>query len=90
MPRKLRSHPATNPVPCLLLGQVAVNRGWYGKDITIALLKDALIQTVKIAENAGTRAVAVNAIDESAGQFWTRVGFLAAKRQPPAHLRHSN
>ena len=90
VPRKLRSHPATNPGPCLLLGQVAVNRGWRGKDIGIAALKGALIRAVKIAENAGTRAVVVNALDESAGQFWTRAGLLAAKRRPPAHLRHSN
>lgn len=87
VPKKLRSHPAPNPIPCLLLGQLAVHRQWHGKGIGTALLKDALIRAVKIAENAGTRAVVVNALDETAGQFWTRVGFLATSHDPQTLFR---
>jgi predicted N-acetyltransferase YhbS len=87
LPRKLRSHPAPNPIPCLLLGQLAVDRRWQGKGIGIALLKDALIRAVKIAEHAGTRAVVVNALDEAAAQFWTRVGFLATPHDSQTFFR---
>ncbi len=74
--------PAPNSIPCLLLGQLAVDRRGHNKVIGIALLKDALIRAVKIAEDAGTRAVVVNALDEAAAAFWPRVGFLATPRDP--------
>ena len=87
MPRKLRSHPAPSPIPCLLLGQLAVDRRWHGKGIGIALLRDALIRAVNISENAGTRAVVVNALDAAAGQFWTSVGFLSTPHDPQTFFR---
>ncbi len=87
IPKKLCSYPAPSPIPCLLLGQLAVDRRWHGKGIGIALLRDALIRAVKIAENAGTRAVVVHALDEAAGQFWTKVGFLATPHDSQTFFR---
>lgn len=86
-PKKIRPQPAPKEIPCLLLGQLAVDKRWHGKGIGLGLLKDALIRAARIAEEAGMRAVVVNALDEDAGKFWTSVGFIASKKDSQTYFR---
>lgn len=85
--KKVRPHPAPKDIPCLLLGQLAVDIRWGNKGIGSALLKDALIRAVNIADQAGMRAVVVNALDEDAGKFWIGKGFIGTQKDPQTFFR---
>jgi GNAT superfamily N-acetyltransferase len=79
MPRSLRTGQPPNPVPCLLLGQLAVDLQWAGRGVGTALLADALRRSVRAAELVGGRALVVKAIDSQAAQFWRRRGFQPSR-----------
>ncbi|MDX8510961.1 GNAT family N-acetyltransferase [Mesorhizobium captivum] len=76
LPRSIRTGQPPDPVPCLLLGQLATDAEWVGRGIGTGLVKHALQRCVQAADLIGGRALMVNAIDEDAAQFWQRRGFL--------------
>jgi GNAT superfamily N-acetyltransferase len=82
MPRSVRSGQPPDPVPCLLLGQLATDVGWAGRGIGTGLLKHALTRCVEAARLVGGRALVVRAIDDDARYFWQRRGFLPSKDDP--------
>lgn len=82
VPRFIKTGQAPNPIPCLLLGQLATDKHWAGKGIGTGLLRHALMRSVAGAHLIGGRAVVVNALDEEAGDFWQRQGFLPSKDNP--------
>jgi GNAT superfamily N-acetyltransferase len=79
MPRSLRTGQSPNPVPCLLLGQLATDRQWAGRGLGTALLAHALRRSVRAAELVGGRALVVKAIDDEAAAFWRRRGFRPSR-----------
>jgi GNAT superfamily N-acetyltransferase len=79
LPRSIRTGQPPDPVPCLLLGQLAVDLTLAGQGIGTGLLKHALIRCVAAAELVGGRALVVRAIDEEAAGFWRRCGFLSSR-----------
>ena len=82
MPRSIRTGQPPNPVPCLLLGQLATDTGWAGQGIGTGLVKHALQRCVQAAGLVGGRALMVNAVDDEAAGFWQRRGFLPSKDDP--------
>lgn len=82
LPRAIRSGQPPDPVPCLLLGQLAVDSNWANQGIGSGLLKDALSRCVQGAALIGGRAVVVHAIDQSALEYWKRRGFVSSKNDP--------
>ncbi len=82
LPRSIRTGQTPDPVPCLLLGQLATDLGWAGQGIGAGLLKHALQRCVVAAQLVGGRALIVNAVDDEAAAFWRRRGFLPAKDDP--------
>lgn len=82
LPRSIRTGQPPDPVPCLLLGQLATDEGWRGKGIGTGLVKHALQRCVAAASLVGGRALVVNAVDEDAAAFWNRRGFVASKDDP--------
>ena len=82
MPRSIRTGQPPDPVPCLLLGQLATDQNWTSKGIGLGLLKHALQRCVTAAGLIGGRALIVNAVDIEAAAFWKRRGFLASKDDP--------
>ncbi|MEZ4458530.1 MAG: GNAT family N-acetyltransferase [bacterium] len=82
LPRNLRTGQPPNPIPCLLLGQLATDTRWAGQGIGSALLKDALHRCVAAAGLIGGRALMVNAVDSEAAEFWIRRGFQTSKDDP--------
>ncbi|MDX8468099.1 GNAT family N-acetyltransferase [Mesorhizobium sp. VK23B] len=82
LPRSIRTGQPPDPVPCLLLGQLATDTEWAGRGIGTGLVKHALQRCVQAAELIGGRALMVNAIDEDAVLFWQRRGFLPTKDDP--------
>lgn len=82
MPRSIRTSQPPDPVPCLLLGQLATDSGWTGRGIGTGLLKHALARCVTAARLIGGRALVVHAIDDGAAEFWRRRGFTPSKDDP--------
>ncbi len=82
LPRSIRTGQPPDPVPCLLLGQLATDEAWKGKGIGTGLLKHALERCVTAAQLIGGRALVVNAVDAEAAEFWRRRGFLPSKDDP--------
>jgi GNAT superfamily N-acetyltransferase len=79
LPRSIRTRQPPDPVPCLLLGQLAVDSNWANQGIGSGLLKDALRRCIQGAALIGGRAVVVKAVDEGALAYWKRRGFLPSK-----------
>jgi predicted N-acetyltransferase YhbS len=82
LPRSIRTGQPPDPVPCLLLGQLATDIGWAGRGIGTGLLKHALERCVTAAGLVGGRAPMVSAVDDEAAEFWRRRGFLPSKDDP--------
>ena len=82
LPRSIRTGQPPDPVPCLLLGQLATDIGWAGRGIGTGLVKHALERCVQAAALVGGRALMVNAIDAEAAAFWQRRGFTPSKDDP--------
>ena len=82
LPRSIRTGQPPDPVPCLLLGQLATDIGWARRGIGTGLVKHALERCVTAAALVGGRALMVNAIDAQAAEFWQRRGFLASRDDP--------
>lgn len=79
LPRAIRTGQPPDPVPCLLLGQLATDRRWAGRGVGTGLLKHALQRSVQGATLVGGRALMVNAVDADAATFWQRRGFVPSK-----------
>jgi GNAT superfamily N-acetyltransferase len=87
LPRAIRTGQPPDPVPCLLLGQLATDSAWAGQGVGTGLLKHALQRCVAAAELVGGRALLVNAIDVDAAAFWVRRGFVPSKDDPLSLFR---
>lgn len=87
LPRSIRTGQPPNPVPCLLLGQLATDTEWAGHGIGTGLMKHALQRCVQASRLIGGRALLVNAVDEEAARFWQRHGFMPSKDDPLVLLR---
>jgi GNAT superfamily N-acetyltransferase len=87
LPRSIRTGQPPDPVPCLLLGQLATDLNWIGKGVGTGLLKHALQRCVVAAQLVGGRALLVNAVDADAADFWRRRGFIPSKDDPLLLLR---
>jgi GNAT superfamily N-acetyltransferase len=82
LPRSIRTGQPPDPVPCLLLGQLATDISWAGRGIGTGLVKHALERCVHAASLVGGRALMVNAVDDEAAAFWRRRGFLPSRDDP--------
>ena len=87
LPRSIRTGQSPTPVPCLLLGQLAVDRNHARRGIGSGLVRHALIRCVAGARLIGGRALIVKAIDDEAAQFWKRLDFIPSMDDPLTLLR---
>lgn len=72
-----------DPVPVIVLGRLAVDRGAQGRRLGAALLQDAVKRAVAVSHDAGVRALLVHALHERARQFYEHYGFQPS---PTHHL----
>jgi GNAT superfamily N-acetyltransferase len=63
------------PIPVMILGRLAVDQPWQGRKIGVGMLKDAILRTLIVAEQAGIRAMLVHALSEEAKRFYLQCGF---------------
>jgi GNAT superfamily N-acetyltransferase len=80
--RKVRTGQPPDPVPCLLLGQLATDTAWAGQGIGTGLLKHALQRCIQAAALVGGRALLVKAVGAEAADFWQRRGFVPSRDDP--------
>lgn len=66
---------APDPVPALLIGRLAVDRGYSGLGVGTALVAHVLATAVELNAKAACRAVVVNALHSSARGWWEYLGF---------------
>ena len=71
--------PSRYPIPVMLLARLAVDLDLRPPNrktrLGSALLKDALVRTVRAAAEGGLRAMMVDALDEGAAGWYRRFGF---------------
>lgn len=82
LPRSIRTGQPPDPVPCLLLGQLATDERWSGNGIGTNLLKHAMERCVNAAKLIGGRAMVVSAVNQESAAFWVRRGFMQSKDDP--------
>jgi len=63
------------PVPVMILGRLAVDQQWQGKQIGSGMLRDTILHTLVVAEQAGIRTLVVHAFSDSAKHFYLKCGF---------------
>ncbi|MEZ5515504.1 MAG: GNAT family N-acetyltransferase [Steroidobacteraceae bacterium] len=71
-----------DPVPVMVLGRLAVDRGAQGQNLGAALLQDAVKRAVAVSNDAGVRALLVHALHEPAKQFYVHYGFQPSPTHP--------
>jgi predicted N-acetyltransferase YhbS len=71
-----------DPIPVMVLGRLAVDVSWQGQGVGKALLRDAILRTVQVAELAGVKALMVHALTERAKAFYEANGFLLSPADP--------
>ena len=71
-----------DPIPVMVLGRLAIDRRWQGRGLGQALLRDAILRTIQVAEIAGIRAIVVNAISENAKRFYEKYDFKSSPIDP--------
>lgn len=81
-PQRLTKGLARHPVPIILLARLAVSQDWQRRGVGPALLKDALLRTLRAADIAGIRAFAVHAKDDEARAFYGHFDFVASPTDP--------
>lgn len=64
--------PTAFPVPVMKLVWLGVDEKYQGKGLAKALMKDAFLRTLQVAELAGVRAIVVDAIDADAKAFYEK------------------
>lgn len=75
-----RNMPDTLPV--LVLGRLAVDKNYHNKGLGSGLLRDAMIRSVNIAQDAGVFAVLIHALSDEAKQFYISRGFVESPIVP--------
>lgn len=80
-PGKIRRN-MPNPIPVMILGRLAVDKQWQKSGVGKGMLKDAVLRTMKVSQDAGVRALLVHAISESAKHFYKRYGFIESPIAP--------
>ena len=74
------------PIPVILLGQLAVDTGHRGRGLGADLLVDAARRALAAADVIGARAIVVQALDGEAKGFYERFGFRPFSDREPLML----
>lgn len=66
---------APEQIPVVLLGMLGVDKRFQRLGLGASLLKDAVINAIKISKLAGAKALVVDSTDEKATSFYAHFGF---------------
>jgi len=74
-PDRIRKGMGNYPIPVVILVRLGVSLSHQGRGIGRGLLQDAIGRTLRIAEQAGIRALLTHPLDDEASRFYRRFGF---------------
>jgi GNAT superfamily N-acetyltransferase len=70
------------PIPVMVLARLAVDRAYQGTGLGSALLRDALLRTLGVADAVGIRALLLHAMTDDAKRFDLQHGFSESPIDP--------
>ena len=76
LPERLSRKLPRHPVPCALIGRLAVDRSAHQRGLGRMLLADAVKRTVAAGETVAMHALIVDAANDDAKRFYERFGFV--------------
>ena len=82
LPDEFRRRLPRYPVPVALLGRLAVDKSQQGQGLGAILIADALQRIALAGQVMAVYAVVVDALDESAAEFYRQFGFIPLPSQP--------
>jgi GNAT superfamily N-acetyltransferase len=71
-----------DPIPVLVMGRLAIDARHHGAGQGTALVRDAILRTLQVADLAGVTALLVHALSEKAKLFYLSRGFVPSPIQP--------
>jgi len=71
-----------DPIPVIVLGRLAIDERWQHAGLGRSLLRDAVLRTLSVSQQAGVKALLVHTLSEDAKQFYLRNGFLESPLDP--------
>ena len=71
-----------DPIPVMVLGRLAIDREYQGNKLGDALLREAILRVLQVADLAGIKAILVHAISEDAKKFYSDRGFIVSPFEP--------
>lgn len=81
-PSYLKKQSPYTPIPCVLLGRLAVDVRYRGQGLGGDLLLNALQKAVKLSDSLGVAFVVVDAKNDTAKAFYQNYGFHALQSDP--------
>ena len=75
LPEELSKKLPRHPVPCALIGRLAVDRSAHGRGLGRMLLADAVNRVAAAGETVAMHALVVDAANADAKRFYERFGF---------------
>ena len=82
LPKELSRKLPHHPVPCALIGRLAVNRASQGQGLGRMLLADAVKRVVAAGETVAMHALIVDAANDGARHFYQGFGFMPLTDEP--------
>ena len=79
---RLKAGMSNLSIPVLLLARMAVRKDYQGQGLGKGLLRDAILRTFAISQNAGVRALTTHPVDDNARQFYLKFGFSGRPDRP--------
>lgn len=71
-----------DPIPVVVLGRLAVDTSLHGQGVGRALVRDAGLRVIQVADTIGIRGMLVHALSDEAREFYLRVGFEPSPVDP--------
>ena len=82
LPERLSRKLPRHPVPCALIGRLAVDRSAQGRGLGRMLLADAVTRTVTAGESVAMHALIVDAANDDVKRFYEGFGFVPLTDDP--------
>ncbi|WP_230492881.1 GNAT family N-acetyltransferase [Martelella alba] len=71
-----------DPIPVVVLARLALDTSLHGQGVGRALVRDAGLRVIQVAETIGIRGMLVHALSDEAREFYLRGGFEPSPIDP--------
>ena len=79
----LRGAKCLGAIPAIILGRLAIDRGWQGKGVGRALLADVVARSLRASREISARLVVVHAFSPATEAFYLNHGFTRLPVEAP-------